>query len=1104
MAHGKMDNSFKTGKIKLPIWVKAGFLAAFVIIVVASAFFLRLQKQVMLSRAEKRLSAISRLKVDQIEAWRKDQLDHGTEIAARRDLVEQLNRWLLDPHEHARQRLLSELKLVCRQKRLINILLVDANGAVRLDLPGPEEDPDSLAVESAAAFSKRMPVMTDLHQDSRYPKPHLSIVVPLFADNARTQPIGAVILMLDPSDYLYPFIQSWPIPSQSAESLLVRREGNHVLFLNPLRHKADTALKLRIPLNQSDLPAAMVIKGTRGVVFGKDYRGEKVVAVVRAIKDSPWFMIAKVDEDEVFKDWRFLATLILTLVVGALAILGLLALFAWQRTQKNHYLALLKAEKDLFHSEKNYRELVEAANSIIMRLDNQGIIRFINAFGLRFFGYTREELMGRDVMTLVPKIQSSSGRVLTNLSQEVLDHPERHMNVPNENITKDGRIVWVVWTNKAIVDEKGIVQQILSIGNDITALKKAEEALREKLLEYGAIFEHSVVGKAEADPATGRFLKVNRAFADMLGYTPAELCRMTPLDITHPDDRAHKVPGLEALRTGSVNQYQHEKRYLKKDGSVIWVNVAGNLIRFDDGRPSRTIAVIQDITERKHAEEARRISDEKFASAFHGNVVALSLSRLSDSTPIEVNDRWLDLFGFKRAEVIGKPISEKTWQSPEDRAQMARQLEQSGFFQDREVQFRRSTGEIWAGLVSARVVNIGGVPVLVTSVIDITDRKRKNELLQGINRILETVVTSVSDEDFGTACLEVAEKNTGSSISFVAEFGPGGLMHDIAVSNPTWSVCSIYDRQRQDKLPDNLHIRGLCRSVFSEGVTLVANDPVSHPEGTGLPPGHPPLTSFMGGPLKQQDNTIGMLAVGNREGGYGPQEQQTLEILAQVIVETLARRRAESALKASLAEKEVLLKEIHHRVKNNMQVISSLVDLQANEVNDPAMRHIFQDIVYRVRSMAMVHEKLYQSTDLARVDFADYANTLLGYLWRAQGTALAGVELKLELASVWLPVNHAVPCGLILNELFTNALKHAFVNRDKGKVTVSLGSDAPDRISLSVGDDGIGLPPETDLKGARSLGLRLVQMLAGQLHAAVQLHQDHGTKFTIIFEVPQP
>jgi two-component sensor histidine kinase len=174
--------------------------------------------------------------------------------------------------------------------------------------------------------------------------------------------------------------------------------------------------------------------------------------------------------------------------------------------------------------------------------------------------------------------------------------------------------------------------------------------------------------------------------------------------------------------------------------------------------------------------------------------------------------------------------------------------------------------------------------------------------------------------------------------------------------------------------------------------------------------------------------------------------------------------------------------------------------LQAEEVQDEAMRAVMLDVTHRVRSMAMVHEKLYQSADLAQVEFADYAQSLLNYLWRAHGSAAPGVRLTLDLAPVSLPVNAAVPCGLILNELVSNALKHAFGGRDGGEVAVSLRGGAQGRVRLCVRDDGRGLPAGFDWSQAQSLGLRLVQMLAGQLRAAVEASSNGGTEFTVTFE----
>jgi two-component sensor histidine kinase/HAMP domain-containing protein len=217
-----------------------------------------------------------------------------------------------------------------------------------------------------------------------------------------------------------------------------------------------------------------------------------------------------------------------------------------------------------------------------------------------------------------------------------------------------------------------------------------------------------------------------------------------------------------------------------------------------------------------------------------------------------------------------------------------------------------------------------------------------------------------------------------------------------------------------------------------------------------------------------------------------------------------ALRKSKEQIKASLEEKEVLLKEIHHRVKNNMQVISSLVSLQAEELKDADMRAALQEVTHRVRSMALVHEKLYQSADLARIGFDKYAQSLLKYLWYAHGSASSGVRLSLDLEPVSLSVNEAVPCGLILNELVCNSLKHAFDGREDGEMAVSLQNGVKEgQVHLCVRDNGPGFPVGFDWRQARTLGLRLVRMLAGQLRAEVEFSSKSGTEFIMIFGRPK-
>jgi two-component sensor histidine kinase len=213
------------------------------------------------------------------------------------------------------------------------------------------------------------------------------------------------------------------------------------------------------------------------------------------------------------------------------------------------------------------------------------------------------------------------------------------------------------------------------------------------------------------------------------------------------------------------------------------------------------------------------------------------------------------------------------------------------------------------------------------------------------------------------------------------------------------------------------------------------------------------------------------------------------------------RLRAEEELKASLREKEALLQEIHHRVKNNLQVICSLLNLQSRSIEDQDTLRMFRESQDRVRSMALIHEKLYRSQDMARVDFADYLRNLAHHLVRSYGAESNRVKLRMTLDDVPLTIEKAVPCGLITNELISNALKHAFPDGRDGEIHVRLRAGGDQRLTLSVADNGVGLPADTDLDATETLGLQLIKVLNGQLGgtARVQSGRGTGTEVSITF-----
>jgi two-component sensor histidine kinase len=223
-----------------------------------------------------------------------------------------------------------------------------------------------------------------------------------------------------------------------------------------------------------------------------------------------------------------------------------------------------------------------------------------------------------------------------------------------------------------------------------------------------------------------------------------------------------------------------------------------------------------------------------------------------------------------------------------------------------------------------------------------------------------------------------------------------------------------------------------------------------------------------------------------------------LKIVGEIFVNALVRKRAEGQIRTALQEKEVLLKEIHHRVKNNLQIISSLLDLQSDYIEDEQTRQLFQESRNRVKSMALIHERLYRAQDLAKVDFAEYIQSLARDVFRSYRTHATGIALRVNVEDVFLGVDTAIPCGLMINELVSNALKYAFPDGRGGEICVELFSDNG-QFTLAVRDNGVGFPKDLDFRNTESLGLKLVVTLVKQLKGTIALHRDGGTAFEIKF-----
>jgi len=246
--------------------------------------------------------------------------------------------------------------------------------------------------------------------------------------------------------------------------------------------------------------------------------------------------------------------------------------------------------------------------------------------------------------------------------------------------------------------------------------------------------------------------------------------------------------------------------------------------------------------------------------------------------------------------------------------------------------------------------------------------------------------------------------------------------------------------------------------------------------------------------LLRKDGTTGWVEILAYPISY--QNKPALQIACLDITE---RKLAAEALRASLQQKELLLREIHHRVKNNMQIISSLLNLQLRNIADERVVEMFKESQRRIRSMALVHEKLCQSQDLANINFPEYVQALLAHLFQSYQINSDHIQLKMDLEDISLNIHTAIPCGLILNELVSNSLKHAFPAGKGGEIEVSLHRTPDNNFLLRIKDNGRGFPEGLDFRNTETLGMQLVTMLVNQLDGSIELERKEGTTYRIIF-----
>jgi PAS domain S-box-containing protein len=713
-----------------------------------------------------------------------------------------------------------------------------------------------------------------------------------------------------------------------------------------------------------------------------------------------------------------------------------------------------KAEKE----KERYIEAINKATDGITIADEIDRYIYVNSAYANIFGYSQDELMGETWRKITPPEIISS-------VEKGIPHTMHNKNVGVFNgevpsLRKDGTILPTEVTGTGFWDEDGRYRGHVCIVRDITERKQADEKMKQSEEKYRDLFQNANDAICILDSDL-KYKDVNKKTVEMFGYTREELLNMSVRDLIPSDQLPKSEIEFNKLKIkGSYEKFVGKAR--TKDGQLIDVEVSSSVIK----KGSKVIGsrdIIRDITERKQSEEALLESKKNLQEAQRlAHIGSWQWTVATDTV------KWSDeLYHINGIDPNSSPPGFKelsSFYTPESWNRLSAVVAEalrSGKSYELDLEMMRPDGTIihTSSRGEADYDASGKIVGLHGTVQDISERKQVEDMIKES----ETMVQSILDNSSTVVFLK---DNQGRYITVNRRYEELFHVNRNEVVNKT--DYDIFPREYADKfrMHDEQALEKLCAIEMEEVV----------PHDDGL---HTYISVKF--PLSSPDGKP-----------YA---------VCGIATDITERKKAQEQIEKSLKEKEVLLREVYHRVKNNMQIITSLLNLQSRYARDGEYREMFRESHNRIKSMSLVHEKLYQSKDLSTIDFKEYINDIAKGLFLSYGANKSKIALIMDINNISIDINTAIPCGLIINELVTNSLKHAFPDGKEGEIKIAIHSTNENTIELVVGDNGIGISEDVDFKTTESLGLQLVTMLSeNQLHGEIILDRSKGTEFTIKFK----
>jgi PAS domain S-box-containing protein len=823
------------------------------------------------------------------------------------------------------------------------------------------------------------------------------------------------------------------------------------------------------------------------------------------------------------------------------------------RVARDLILQLNEKSRQLEESKANVEQL-SRQNDLILRsagegiygLDLHGRATFVNPAVAHMSGYTAAELLGQPIHAILfrSKADGSPSPWETCPVFGTLTSGAIHQHGEGVLWRKDGTSFPIEYVSAPIREGEEIVGAVVTF-NDITERKRAEEALRLNQERYTLAVNAGKVGVWDWDIASG-CMYIDPILKALLGFADHEI----PNEIeawsshVHPDDFELLMRATQDHLDGKTVHYEIAHRMVHKQGGSRWFLARGTALRDDHGIPYRMVGTDSDITAGKTVEAALQRAKAELEIKVEERTI--ELKRLNEQllTDIVMRRRAeLALAAearFLRAQTDVAKVAlsslrpEKLAQPLIDTIGHAQGYAYGGLWRVLEdsnaVTLVACFGEGTAAFVG-RSQDLGD-PSSFTAMIIRTGRPAFNNWVQespyGLNAVTRTLrarallgLPLIGRTGRVVGALTFADMEDPERFTERDLTQGSVLASQVAQALENSELFSQVNRLQEQYRVVTEALNDAVFTLDAEGRFTFGNAAGERLTGYRLEEllGHSFMDLVAPEDLPELVDRFRRAIAGEaisphvraemirKDGTHVPIELSMANLILDgrvigrvgVARDITDRRRAEEQIHVSLQEKEVLLKEIHHRVKNNLQIISSLLNLQSKYINDPQALQMFIDSQNRVKSMALIHEILFQSREIAKLDFAEYIKNISIQLFRSYDAYSKNITLVINVKDIILDFDTAIPCGLIVTELVSNSLKYAFMDGRKGEISIEFSSDHSGLLTLIVSDNGIGFPENIEFEKMESLGLKLVVALANQLAGTVELDHSKGTTFKITF-----